>query len=271
MSSISGVYKITLVKDGRIYIGSAADIHLRWKWHKKSQVQLIGKMIKKYGADAFSFEVVEEVEPVKKILEEREQFYLDTLQPFPWNNNSGFNLSPTAYSSLGIKRSDETIKKMKDSWHNTRGELYFKKLSENVKGDKNPAKRPEVRKKISDSMKGKTWKDDQDRVQKHISARKGKKYSDEARENMKAAQKKNNKRSDEAKEKFYLAQRKLYEITKPDGEVFEIYSRELKIFCKENKLTYANLVTTAKTLKKYKGGWSARLLEYPAHHGVNFQ
>ena len=91
MSTTSGVYKITLKEDGRIYIGSSADIYLRWKWHKNSQVQLIGKMIKKYGEDAFIFEVVEEVSATKTKLEEREQHYLDTLQPFPWNKNCGFN------------------------------------------------------------------------------------------------------------------------------------------------------------------------------------
>lgn len=260
MSSVSGIYKITLIKDGRIYIGSAADIYLRWRWHKNSQVQLIGKMIKKYGKDAFKFEIIEEVEAVKEKLEEREQHYLDTLQPFPWNNNCGFNLSPTAYSPLGIKRSEKTKKKMRESWHKNRGADYYERLSQRVKGDKNPAKRSEVRKKISEAMTGKTWKHDKERMQKHIAAHKGRKYSDSARANMRVAQQKNNTRSDEAKEKFYLAQRRLYEITSPDGDVFKMYSRELKVFCKENKLTYANLITTAKTLKPYKGGWIVKLI-----------
>ena len=178
MPSVSGIYKITLIEDGRIYIGSASNIEHRWKWHRNSQVQLIGKMIKKYGKDAFKFEILEEVEPVKEKLEEREQYYLDTLQPFPWNNNCGFNLSPTAYTPLGVKRSEDTKKKMRESWHNNRGENYFKKLSDNIKGDKNPAKRLEVRNKISKSMTGKSWKHDEERMKKHIAARKGKKYSD---------------------------------------------------------------------------------------------
>jgi len=260
MSSVSGIYKITLIKDGRIYIGSSSNIQQRWKWHRGSQVQLIGKMIKKYGKDAFKFEILEEVEPVKEKLEVREQYYLDILQPFPWNNNCGFNLSPSAYTPLGTKRSEETKKKMRDSWYTNRGETYFKQLSENIKGDKNPAKRPEVREKISQSMKGKTWKHDKERMRKHIAAKKGKKYSNEAKENMQAAQKKNNTRTAEAKEKFYLAQRRLYKITTPEGKSFEMYSRELKNFCKENNLSYANLITTAKTLKFYKGGWLAQLL-----------
>lgn len=260
MSTISGVYKITLIQDGRIYIGSAADIHKRWKWHRGSQTQLIGKMIKKYGKDSFRFEVVEEVEPIKSKLEQREQHYLDTLHPFPWNNNQGFNLCPIAYTPLGLKRSEETKQKMRDSWHKNRGEEYYKQLSENIKGERNPAKRPEVKKKISESRIGQGWKDDAVRVAKHSSARTGKKCSEEARINMRLAQQKNNTRSDVAKEKFYLAQRRLYEITKPDASKFQLYSRELKTFCVSAGLQYANLISTAKTNKPYKGGWIARLL-----------
>jgi group I intron endonuclease len=260
MSSVSGIYKITLNEDGRIYIGSASDIYLRWQWHRNSQKQLIGKMIKKYGKEAFTFEIVEEVESIKEKLEAREQHYLDTLQPFPWNSNRGFNLSPTAYTCLGIKRSEETKKKMRESWHKNRGESYYKQLSENVKGEKNPAKRPDVAEKISKSRTGQSWKNDAVRVAKHIAAREGKKYSEEAKANMRIAQQKNNTRSSEAKEKFYLIQRKLYEITKPDATKFQMYSRELKTFCADNGLQYANLITTAKTNKPYKGGWIAKLI-----------
>ena len=260
MSTTSGVYKITLKQDGRIYIGSSADIYLRWKWHKNNQVQLIGKMIQKYGKDAFIFEVVEEVSANKVMLEEREQYYLDLLQPFPWNSNRGFNLSPNAYTCLGIKRSDETKKKMRESWHTNRGEAYYAQLSANISGDRNPAKRPEVRDKISKSKLGQCWKDNANRMKKHITARKGKKYSDASKKNMSIAQQKNNTRSVEAKEIFYLAQRNLYEITRPDSTTFQMYSRELKLFCTDNNLQYANLITTAKTNKLYKGGWIAKLL-----------
>jgi predicted GIY-YIG superfamily endonuclease len=55
MSTTSGVYKITLKNDGRIYIGSSAGIEDRWDWHTRSQIQLIGKMIKKYGKESFNF------------------------------------------------------------------------------------------------------------------------------------------------------------------------------------------------------------------------
>lgn len=258
MSIISGVYKITYITDGRIYIGSAANIIHRWRWHRNSQAQLIGKMIKKHGKESFSFEVIEEVEPIKEKLEQREQYYLDLLQPFPWNNNNGFNLSPKAYTCLGIKRSEETKQKMREAWKN-RSPEYFEKQKTNAKrGDENPAKRPEVREKISKAMLGKTWKNDPIRMAKHIASHKGKTHTEEAKKNMKAAQQKNKTRSTEAREKFYLAQRVLYEIIKPNGETFKMYSRELKIYCKEKNLSYSNLISARE--KPYKGGWKTKIL-----------
>ena len=218
-------------------------------------------MINKHGKDCFDFEILELVEPTKEKLEEREQYYLDTLKPFPWNENSGFNLSPTAYTPLGIKRSDDTRKKMRESWHESRDTKEYKRqLRDRILGDKNPTKRADVRAKISKSMTGKTWKDDHTRVEKHRIARIGKKHTEETRINMKKAQQKNKTRSAAAKEIFYLAQRKLYEIENPNGYKFKMYSRELKIYCVENRLTYANLIGTVNTGKRYKGGWLARLV-----------
>lgn len=276
----SGVYKITLRTDNRIYIGSAIDIEDRWKNHlhnassKRDNVQVITRAIRKYGKDAFEWEIIEYCDI--NCLIDREQYYLDTLQPFV-RTGLGFNIRETADSNLGITASDETKRKMSTAhkgrvfsdehkenmskgWHKNRGDDYYAGLSERMKGNNNPSKNPIVRKKISDAMTGKSWKHDEKRMQNHIAARVGKTYSEEARANMKAAQQKNNTRSAEAKEKFYLAQRKLYKITTPTGESFELYSRELKIYCKEHSLQYGNLISTAKTRKFYKDGWIATLL-----------
>jgi len=277
---LSGVYKITLKKDGRCYIGSSIDIVGRWQNHKyaansiREEVQVITRAIRKYGKDAFDWEVLEEC--ATSLLIEREQFYLDTLQPFT-TNKLGFNIRRTAESNLGIVRSIETRAKqsrtmagvpksaehrrnMSKNWRAKRSDDYFERCSIRFRGDKNPTKNPDVRKKISLAMTGKTWKEDAERVRKHIENRKGKPLSDKAKANMKIAQQKNNTRSAEAKRKFYLAQRRLYKITDPSGICFNMYSRELKIFCQDNKLSYANLITTARTLKPYKGGWTATLL-----------
>lgn len=258
MSTVSGVYKIKLKNDGRIYIGSSADIEKRWKWHIKNKSQLIGKMIQKYGKDSFEFSILEECAPVKKILEQTEQKYLDELQPFPWNDNAGFNLSPTAYSPLGIKRSEKTRQKMRESWHKTRGEDFYKQLSERILGDNNPAKREEVRKKISESRKGQVWKHDTERVEKHKKARLGKSQSEHWKLRMKETHL-GSKRTEESKEKMSEWQQRTYELISPDGAMFVLKSKELKNFCKLHNLCYSNLQQTSNTNKPYKG-WIAKRL-----------
>lgn len=275
----SGVYQIVLKEDGRSYIGSAVNIKNRWNAHKlaakrNKTKQVIAKAIAKYGPDSFNWIVLEYCEVDQLLV--REQHWLDTIRPFADEGN-GFNVRKTADSNIGIKRSLESRKKqsqtmlgvpktaehkqkMRESWHNNRGDEYYAALRERITGEKNPAKRPDVREKISKAMTGKGWKDDKCRVEKHVAARKGKQRSDEAKENMRKAQQKNKTRSNEARETFYLAQRVLYEITKPDGNTFQMYSRELKELCITEQLQYANLISTANTNRPYKGGWIAKRL-----------
>lgn len=62
---ISGIYKITNVKNGRIYIGSSYNIQKRWKGHAaalrcgKHTNRFLQNDYNKCGADAFVYEVVE--------------------------------------------------------------------------------------------------------------------------------------------------------------------------------------------------------------------
>lgn len=277
----SGVYQIILKEDGRSYIGSATNIDDRWRAHGNNALnenlkikQVISHAIKKYGADSFEWKVLEYCDESQLL--DREQYWLDIVQPFVSNGN-GFNVRKTANSNLGIVRSVESRTKQSNSmknkpktethkvnmslsWYKNRGAEYFLNLSEKIKGDKNPAKRPEVRKKISEAMTGKTWKHDADRMKKHRERLTGRKYTEDQKKRMSTAQT-GLKRSAEAKESFYLAQRVLYRITSPIGEEFIMYSRELKEFCSKNNLGYANLITTAKTKKPYKKGWLAEKIE----------
>ena len=67
-------------------------------------------------------------------------------------------------SLTGKKHSEEYKRKMSETWHNLLKDpifrQYTKKISEAVRGEKNPAKRPEVRKKLSEIMKNKLKNDE---------------------------------------------------------------------------------------------------------------
>ena len=84
-STCSGIYKITCIKTGEIYIGRSTDIKSRWQQHCKSAFNcgtiahsLLHTKMKQYGIEQFTFELVEQVP--KEQLSERESFYIDFYQ-----------------------------------------------------------------------------------------------------------------------------------------------------------------------------------------------
>lgn len=110
---ISGIYKIqSLSNPNKIYIGSAIDfarrkrqhLHLlRKKLHHSPKIQ---NHYNKYGEDDLVFNIITICFSEQLIA--TEQYYIDSL--CPW-----FNCSPIAGSSLGIKRSKETKKRIATS------------------------------------------------------------------------------------------------------------------------------------------------------------
>jgi len=77
----SGIYKITRLKTGEIYIGKSTDIKSRWQQHTKSAFHcgtishsILHTTMEKDGIDQFTFELLEEVPKDK--LTEREKFWI---------------------------------------------------------------------------------------------------------------------------------------------------------------------------------------------------
>lgn len=55
-----GIYKITKKENGKSYIGQSNNIERRFSEHKNKIDIPVEIAIRKYGADAFSFEIIEE-------------------------------------------------------------------------------------------------------------------------------------------------------------------------------------------------------------------
>jgi len=87
--------------------------------------------------------------PVDKLIEQ-EQYYIDTLHP-------EFNICPIAGSSLGVKHTEESKQKNRESrktfYQTDAGKEKRQKMSKAMTGENNPMKRPEVRKKIGEVTK----------------------------------------------------------------------------------------------------------------------
>ena len=103
--------------NGKTYIGSSINLSKRITQYfsltflarelKKGE-SLIYKSLGKHGYSNFSFEILEYCDPDKAI--EREQYYLDQLQP-------KYNILKTAGSSLSFKHSAKTLTKFKSRKH----------------------------------------------------------------------------------------------------------------------------------------------------------
>ena len=106
----SGIYVIKNIIDDKKYIGSAKNLKKRWYEHKYTlknnshDNSYLQNAWNKYGANNFSFGILEEVEPQKLI--EREQYYIDLFNVC--NKSIGYNLAPKAGNTLGFKFSEKS-------------------------------------------------------------------------------------------------------------------------------------------------------------------
>lgn len=114
-----GIYAITHIASGRVYVGSAIRIAKRWRNHRHELDRGIHHTRRlqaawiKFGAKAFTFSVLEVV-PHKADLLIREQWWIDELNTV--YADAGFNSCPVGGSRLGTKHSDETRAKLRAAW-----------------------------------------------------------------------------------------------------------------------------------------------------------
>lgn len=106
---LTGIYQIqSKIHPERVYIGSALYIKGRWGEHLR-KIKLGGHHsnklqyhANKYGIEDLVFSVLEPCLPENLI--QREQYYIDTLNPW-------FNIAKIAGSNFGVKHSEESIRK----------------------------------------------------------------------------------------------------------------------------------------------------------------
>lgn len=130
------IYKIQSIVNGRIYVGSAVNVykrkflHFNSLKHNKHHNSKLQNHYNKHGKSDLMFEVIEsECED----LIAREQFYIDTLNPF-------FNICKIAGSCIGRKHKEETKNKISIA---LKGREYTAERRENMsKASKGKKKKP---------------------------------------------------------------------------------------------------------------------------------
>ena len=111
---ICGIYKITNLINGKVYIGQASDIYTRWTNHKNASLRKDKKEYKyplyrafrKYGIENFKFEIIEECS--EEELNEKEIYYIDFYNTFIRCENSN------AYNQVGKVLEDTMLAKNKN-------------------------------------------------------------------------------------------------------------------------------------------------------------
>lgn len=97
---ISGIYKITNLINGKIYIGQSVDIEKRFSDHKyasnwknaQDYNSPIHCAFRKYGIENFSLEIIEEIPPINDELNSKEIFYISFYDST--NSSIGYNILP---------------------------------------------------------------------------------------------------------------------------------------------------------------------------------
>jgi group I intron endonuclease len=131
-NKIGGIYQIKNLINEKIYIGSTNYLYGRFKQHYNDLLdnhhanKYLQNSWNKYNEDNFEFSILEEITN-EDLLIEREQFWMDKLKSY--NISYGYNILPKAGRTIGVKRSDETKKRLSDSKIGDKNPMYQKEVS----------------------------------------------------------------------------------------------------------------------------------------------
>jgi group I intron endonuclease len=105
-----GVYKITNIRNNKVYIGSSNNILFRWEQHKillranRHYNPRLQKAWDTYGERSFQFKIIKRT-TLKKLLKV-EQYYIDKFESYKPKN--GYNISRIAGRASGWHHSEES-------------------------------------------------------------------------------------------------------------------------------------------------------------------
>lgn len=216
MSHKSGVYLITNLVTQKVYVGSTTGcIQNRWKSHigdlkkQRHHNRHLQSSWNKYGSHQFTFSILRRCHSDRCI--SVEQYYIDKYQSY--KREFGYNLSPTAGNTRGVKHGAAYRKKlsssikaaharpevialrarvMNTSEFKIRHRAAMKKVvtstSYRQKMSKSVTKalaNPEVRKKISDGVK-RAYRNNPEMLKKVAASSTGRKHSEATLAKMRA-------------------------------------------------------------------------------------
>ncbi len=105
-----GIYKITHVASGKVYVGQSQNIAKRIVTHARvAGCRHLWNALQKYGLNAFSVDLLERVDDISA-LDEREQFWISATGS--QDTNLGYNIKPGGKTTRGFTQSSEVKAKI---------------------------------------------------------------------------------------------------------------------------------------------------------------
>jgi group I intron endonuclease len=201
----AGIYKLTCIDTGKIYVGKTVNFRDRFSYHKNCGNKSYGKChfqnaIRKYGWDSFSVEILEIFTDFTKskdntYLLERESYYIELLNST--DPTKGYNICKHSNDRTGVPHTEEAKEKMRQAAINREysekekerlrtiniGRTLTNEHKEKIKqGNTGKFVSEETRKKLSDLHKGKAKS--REHIEKVRKSNLGRKASDETKEKM---------------------------------------------------------------------------------------
>jgi group I intron endonuclease len=116
---ISGIYCITNLINGKIYIGKSQNIEQRWKIHYLAKSNsYIHRSIRKYGLKNFTFEIIKETYDLNYWEKFCIQLYHSYIYDYP---ERGYNMSKGGEGNPGLKYSESSKRKISEHHANVSG------------------------------------------------------------------------------------------------------------------------------------------------------
>jgi group I intron endonuclease len=147
----AGIYQWTYKELGKIYVGSAFDLYKRFllyysKGYLEKNKSYINNALLLHGYSKFSLSILEYIdvthlskEEARKLILEREQFYIDELPRRPLGQRGAaqlkpeYNINPIAGSRLGSSHSEDSKAKISEAKSGENNPMYGRIHTETTK------------------------------------------------------------------------------------------------------------------------------------------